>query len=54
MIIIAYPVEFCQDSKTEKNAGLPLDKPEKNAYNKKAGRRYHILWKYPRPVLYLL
>ena len=23
-----------QDSKTEKNAGLPLDKPEKNAYNK--------------------
>ena len=32
--IIAYPVEFCQDGKTEKNAGLPLDKPEKNAYNK--------------------
>ena len=32
--MIAYPVEFCQDGKTEKNAGLPLDKPEKNAYNK--------------------
>ena len=32
------PDAFCavlpQDSKTEKNAGLPLDKPEKNAYNK--------------------
>ena len=33
-MIIAHPAEYCQDSKTEKNAGLPLDKPEKNAYNK--------------------
>jgi hypothetical protein len=34
LMIIAHPAEYCQDSKTEKNAGLPLDKPEKNAYNK--------------------
>ncbi|WP_288595452.1 hypothetical protein [uncultured Ruminococcus sp.] len=34
LMIMAHPAEYCQDSKTEKNAGLPLDKPEKNAYNK--------------------
>ena len=34
LMIIAHPAEYCQDSKTEKNAGLPLDKPEKNAYKK--------------------
>ena len=34
LMIIAHPAEYCQDSKTEKNAGLPLDKLEKNTYNK--------------------